>query len=464
MFILSTKQAVMDPKRRSGDGPRFTTEIRETDRSRRPREVAGYIRTTVLPRKSRLLAISVETPTVSGNCWRHPLHQPRADKPSNAPHIHAMDRSLSPSPHAFALFERRRHRALNAVHTWLLAGGSLLLLAVTAWIFGGPIGVIAAIVFGAISMAAVRRISPQMVLTMYKARPVSRAQFPEGVAIVEELGRRAGLTHAPKLFVVPSKLMNAFAVGRRDDSAIAITDALASRLTTRELAGVLAHEVSHIAHEDVKVMAFADMVSRYTSVMSTVGILSLILNIGGFAGGYEAPVPWFGVLVLVLAPTIGGLLQLALSRTREFDADLGAAMLTGDPDGLASALVKLERFQGRMWESLMLPGGRTPAPSVLRTHPPTEERVARLATFRETDGRLPLTQASGRGTQLVYRPSMVPKLRLPAGSRPGGLGTSLVDSADDGRDLDHTRPASAVPLCHGEGDPRIRLRRGGVWW
>ena len=279
---------------------------------------------------------------------------------------------LSPS----ALFEQRRHRVLNAVHTWLLAFGSLLLLAVTAWIFGGPVGLVAAIVFGAVSMAAVRRISPQMVLAMYKAQPVSRAQFPEGVAIVEELARRAGLPSAPRLFVVPSKLMNAFAVGRRDDSAIAITDALATRLTTRE-----------------------------------------------------------------------------------FDADLGAAMLTGDPDGLASALVKLERVQGRMWESLVLPGGRNPAPSVLRTHPPTAERVTRLMAFRDSDGRIPIAPAPG--AQVVHRPSMVPQLRLPPGYRGGGIGASLVEA---GGDLDHSRPARAVPLCAGEGDPRFRIRHGGVWW
>jgi heat shock protein HtpX len=155
----------------------------------------------------------------------------------------------------------------------------------------------------------------------------------------------------PRLYVVPSKMMNAFAVGRREESAIAITDALARNLTTRELAGVLAHEISHVAAEDVKVMAFADMVSRFTSLMSTVGLFSLVFNLVGFAGGYGAQVPWEGVIVLLAAPSVGGLLQMALSRTREFDADLNAAALTGDPDGLASALAKLERAQGRMWEA-----------------------------------------------------------------------------------------------------------------
>ena len=93
--------------------------------------------------------------------------------------------------------------------------------------------------------------------------------------------------------------------------------------------------------------------------------------------------PWLAVLVLLAAPTVGGLLQMALSRTREFDADLGAAMLTGDPDGLASALQKLERVQGRRWENMFLPGGRTPDPSVLRTHPLTADRIARLKALKK---------------------------------------------------------------------------------
>ncbi|WP_246666265.1 zinc metalloprotease HtpX [Aquamicrobium sp. LC103] len=353
------------------------------------------------------------------------------------------------------LLEQRRSRLRNLFHTWVLAAASLVLLAVTAWIFAGPTGLIAALIFGGISMVAIRRVSPQMVLAMYKARPVTRAQFPAGVAIVEELARRAELPAMPKLFVVPSNMMNAFAVGRREDSAIAITDALARRLSPRELTGVLAHEMSHIAHEDVKVMAFADMVSRYTSLMSTVGIFSLLVNLGGFASGNEAPVPWPAVLILVLAPTIGGLLQMALSRTREFDADLGAFMLTGDADGLASALAKLERAQGRLWESLMLPGGRIPDPSVLRTHPQTAERIARLMAYKSGEAVAPVVDI--RTPPKVSRPSIVPKLKLPP--MHGLSGMPLVEGG-----LDDAAPASDRPLCLPEGNPRIRLTRGAVWW
>ncbi|AMS39672.1 MULTISPECIES: zinc metalloprotease HtpX [Aminobacter] len=362
------------------------------------------------------------------------------------------------------LFERRRNRALNTAQTWLLGAGSLLLLGVTAWAFAGSTGILYALVFGALSMWAVRRISPQMVLSMYKARQVTPADFPAGFRIVEELARRAELPAVPKLYVIPSKMMNAFAVGRRNDAAIAVTDALARNLTPREFAGVLAHEISHIAHEDVKVMAFADMVSRFTSFMSTVGLVSLFLNLFGFAGGFGTQVPWLAVLVLLAAPTVGGLLQMALSRTREFDADLGAAILTGDPDGLASALTKLERAQGRVWENILLPSGRIPDPSVLRTHPLTADRVARLRALKTTGAPEPIVTADSAAVPHGARPSMIPKIRarpgtyLPQGAR-GFINAANTDFADD------SRPACDASLNPPDkGRPRIRVTRGGVWW
>lgn len=365
--------------------------------------------------------------------------------------------------HSINLLAHRRNHALNTLQTWLLGAGSLLLLAVTAWAFGGTSGILYALIFGAVSMWAVRRISPQMVLKMYKARQVSRADFPTGLRIVEELSRRAELPTIPRLYVVPSKMMNAFAVGRRDDAAIAVTDALARNLTPRELAGVLAHEISHIAHEDVKVMAFADMVSRFTSFMSTVGLFSLFFNLFGFAGGFRTQVPWLAVLVLLAAPTIGGLLQMALSRTREFDADLGAVTLTGDPDGLASALTKLERAQGKVWENILLPSGRIPDPSVLRTHPLTADRVARLKALKGAEIADEAAPTAATGLPRTPRPSMIPKIRPHPGTYLPGGAQGFISAANS--DLsDDTRPACETPLNPPADDPRIRVTRGGVWW
>lgn len=353
---------------------------------------------------------------------------------------------------------QNRNRLLNAVHTWLLAGGSLLLLGVTAWAFAGWTGIVWATLFGGLSLLAVSRASPAMVLKMYKARAVTRAEFPQGVDLVAELARRAGLPSAPRLHVVPSRLLNAFAVGRRDDAAIAVTDALLQRLTLRELAGVLAHEVSHIAHGDIKVMALADVVSRFTALMSTVGLFSLFFNLVAILGGMAPQVPWIAIFVLLASPTVGGLLQLALSRTREFAADLGAATLTGDPDGLASALAKLERWQGRMWEAMVLPGGRTPVPSVLRSHPRTEDRIARLMALKAVGG----ADIPAVVVQPVRRPSLVPhmpKAARMAGTLPRHPTLSFL-AAGAGGDM----PASPRALNPADGDPRIRISRGGVWW
>jgi heat shock protein HtpX len=364
---------------------------------------------------------------------------------------------------------QRSHRTLNLLHTWLLAAGSLGLLAVTAYVFAGGTGVVMALVFGALSVALVSRLSPKMVLSMYQAEPVSRRRFPEGLAILEELAQRAGLPAVPKLHVVPSHMLNAFAVGRREDSAIAITDGLIRSLTLRELAGVLAHEVSHIAHEDLRVMAFADMVSRYTSFMSTFGILTLFLNIGFMAGGYEVQIPWLAVLILVLSPTIGGLLQMALSRTREFDADLGAAMLTGDPDGLASALVKLETAQRRHWEAMMLPGGRIPDPSLLRSHPPTDQRVARLMSLKRREDT-PLGDSPAVNRRAATAGPSVPVIPGRFGRRRQEELRRLAEMLERAgirpihEGATGERPAGRDGLCQPERGPRFRIRRGGVWW
>jgi heat shock protein HtpX len=182
-------------------------------------------------------------------------------------------------------------------------------------------------------------------------------------------------------------MMNAFATGGRDDAAIVLSDGLLRRLGQREITGVLAHELAHVANGDIQVMAFADTVSRITGLLGLFGQLLLILSVPLVLLGFEAP-PLGALLVLIAGPTLSALAQLALSRNREYEADRTAAELSGDPAGLASALDKLERYQGRFWEQVMLPGRHLPDPSLLRTHPPTEERIARLMELMPGGRRL----------------------------------------------------------------------------
>ncbi len=278
--------------------------------------------------------------------------------------------------------QRRLHKLRNLAQSALLIIGMLAVLGLSAFMLWGWAGLVWAIGLTGVSLLVAPSVAPEWVMRAYGARPLHPDEFPDGYALLRRLAARAGLERLPRLYWLPTELLNAFAVGRPERAAIGLSDGLLRALTPRELAGVLAHELSHVRNDDLWIMGLADIVSRLTSLLSWIGQLLLILNLPFVVAG-EVVVPWLVVLLLVFAPTLVGLLQLALSRSREFDADLDAAALTGDPRGLASALAKLERFQGRYWEEILLPGRRMPVPSLLRTHPPTDERIRRLLDLYE---------------------------------------------------------------------------------
>jgi len=291
------------------------------------------------------------------------------------------------APYAFSPERHRSGKLRNVAHSLLLLGAMLGVLCLCAAAIWGGTGALMALLGGALGLALAPSISPEWLLSLYKAREIRARELPDLVRLLDALARRAGLPR-PRLFYVPSLALNAFAVGRPEASCIAVTHGLLTALTRRELAGVLAHELSHVRNRDLWLMMLADAIGRLTSLMSNVGLVLLVLNLPLVLTG-RAVTPWALVALLVLAPTATSLLQLALSRAREFDADLDAARLTGDPAGLASALAKLERRQGRFWEEVILPGRRMPDPSLLRTHPPSGERVRRLLELYAPAGPLP---------------------------------------------------------------------------
>jgi heat shock protein HtpX len=285
--------------------------------------------------------------------------------------------------------QQRRHKLRNLAQSVILLGGMIGLLALCGWMLFGPDGVIGMALGGALALAFSPKISPGLVLRLYRARELTPPELPEVFAVLDRLTQRAGLRHRPKLYYVPSRMLNAFAVGQREDAVIALTDGMLRSLTLRELAGVLAHETSHIRNNDLWLMGLADLVGRLTRLMTMVGLVLLILALPVWLGG-GANLPWLVIFLLVFAPQLTTLLQLALSRAREYEADLDAAGLTGDPMGLAAALAKLERFQRGVWEQILMPGYRLPEPSLLRSHPPTEQRIARL---RELQAAAPAESA-----------------------------------------------------------------------
>ena len=283
-------------------------------------------------------------------------------------HVHTIDRI------------RRRHNRRNILQSVLLLGGMLGLLAACAWLLVGAEGVLWVLLGGAIGLLLSPRVPAAAAMRWFGARRIPVHDLPAVYRAVDRLSARAALPASPALYYLPDGGLNSFAVGRREDSAIVLTDGMLRYLTLRETVAVIAHEISHIAGNDLWVMQLADTISRMTRMMSFVGVAIGLVSLPLMLLG-RADMPWLAILLLVLAPGLASLLQMALSRTREFDADMEAATLTGDPAGLAMALGKIERIIRPLWQNIVLPHGRSGEPSLLRTHPATEERIARLRSL-----------------------------------------------------------------------------------
>ena len=227
--------------------------------------------------------------------------------------------------------------------------------------------------------------SDKMVLKMYNAREVDETSAPCFYAMVRELAQRAEIP-MPKVYLIDEAAPNAFATGRSPDhAAVAATTGIVNVLTERELRGVMAHELAHVKHRDI-------LISTVSATMA--GAISMLANFAMFFGGRDEngrPAnPLAGIAVAILAPLAASVIQMAISRSREFEADRGGAEISGDPAALASALDKIHRYaQGiplpaaeahpetaQMMIMNPLSGGGLRG--LFSTHPATEERVARL--------------------------------------------------------------------------------------
>lgn len=266
----------------------------------------------------------------------------------------------------------------------------LLMTALTAGLvlLGGWVGgrggmVVALIVAGAMNLGS-WFFSDRVVLRMYRAREVGRDEAPELYAVVEGLARRAGLP-MPRVAIIPGAQPNAFATGRNPEHAVvAATEGILGILDRDELEGVMAHELAHVRHRDMLISSVAATLA---------GAIMVLARFGLFFGGGDRDRGGgaLALLVVILAPIAAMIVQAAISRSREFAADAGGAEISGKPRALASALEKLEAAA----ERVPLKGNPATAPlfivhpfrgggmlSLFRTHPPTEERVARLREMR----------------------------------------------------------------------------------
>lgn len=268
-------------------------------------------------------------------------------------------------------------KAGNLLQTALLFTGLTGLLALLGWMLAGEEGVWWSLTLTVILNLMAPRITPTLVLRLSGARFIDPRHRPDLYRLLAELARRAGLERIPHLYHLPGATPNAMAVGSGPDSAVALSDGLLGLLDRRELTGVLAHEISHIRNGDTRVMAMADAFRRLTHLLALFGQLLILLSLPILMTG-RAEISWPAMLILMAAPSLSALLQLALSRTREFNADLDAAALTGDPHGLAAALDRIEAPRRGLWKRIFFPLGNPKEPGWLRTHPETRERIHRL--------------------------------------------------------------------------------------
>lgn len=296
-----------------------------------------------------------------------------------------------------------RQRLRDALQTLVLLSAAGALGGLLGWTLLGPPGLWGLVLAPLLAVLG-RGASPRLVLRLTRASPVAPEEAPGLYQLAAGLAERARLARVPQLYYLPSRALNAFAAGGPGEPAIVVTDGLLRSLTKREVAAVLAHELGHLRADDVWVMTLADVVARITLLLSVAG-QALLLGWIVFALVSGASVPFVPLLLLVCTPALASAVELALSRTREYDADRAAAELTGDAAGLAAALEKLERFQGGWIERVFM----TRASRWLGARPSTAERTRRLRALE--DLRAPALAALDYGSGSIFdRPVVV---RLP---------------------------------------------------
>jgi heat shock protein HtpX len=276
-----------------------------------------------------------------------------------------------------------KNKIAAKVQSVILVVSLAALLGLMGWLLGG--GLLALILIGSLVMLYFfgPMMSPAFILKINSGCRLFPSEAPQLYDILQRLSRRAKLTRLPELFFLPTDAMLAFTIGSRDNAAIAVSKGLIRRLSWQELDAVLAHEISHIRHNDVQIMAFAGLTGQFTSLLSVFGQLMLLFSLPMILAG-QMMISWLAIFLLIFSPTLSSLLQLGLSRAREYNADMSAAELTGNPEALATALAKIDRFQKNLFSRLIWPMvPRLPQASWLRTHPPTKERIRRLLEVRD---------------------------------------------------------------------------------
>ena len=275
----------------------------------------------------------------------------------------------------------------NWLKTSILMAGIVALFGAIGMLLGGAVGMMIALALAAAMNVWAYWFSDKMVLKMYNAREVDETSAPQLYRMVRELAANAQLP-MPKVYLIDETQPNAFATGRNPEhAAVAATTGIMQILSERELRGVMAHELAHVKHRDTLISTISATIAGAISSIAQFGML-----FGGSSGNNENRNvhPAVAILIMIVAPLAAGLIQMAISRSREFEADRGGAQISGDPKALAAALEKIHNYAHQVPLQIAEQHPETAQMMIINplsagglrglfsTHPATEERVARL--------------------------------------------------------------------------------------
>ena len=280
----------------------------------------------------------------------------------------------------------------NQIKTTILLAVMTIFILWIGQLLGGRQGLIISLVFAAGMNFFSYWYSDKIVLRMYKAREATPAQAPEIYSIVQNLARNAGLP-TPKVYIIPQASPNAFATGRNPEHAVvAVTEGLLDIMNREELAGVLAHELAHVKNRDILIGSIAATMAGAVMMLATMARWSAIF---GGMGDEDEGVGGFGLIVMsILAPIAAVLIQTAISRSREYMADASGARFAGNNEGLALALEKLGAYSAKRPMNanpstahmfIVTPLSGQKMMRLFSTHPPLEDRIARLRGTQTPD-------------------------------------------------------------------------------
>ncbi len=287
---------------------------------------------------------------------------------------------------------------MNTLRTFTLLAGLTAIFLVAGWLVGGQAGVVIAFVLALGMNLFSYWNADKIVLRMYNAKEVDERSAPQFYGLIRQLAENANLP-MPRVYVIDTDTPNAFATGRNpENAAVAATRGLMERLTTHELAGVMAHELAHVRNRDTLTMTITATIAGAISMLANFAMFSAMFG-GAGQDEEESPMGGFGaLLVAILAPLAASLVQMAISRTREYAADRAGAEICGQPLWLASALEKIEAYaKGHEYARaernpatahmfIINPLSGKNLDSLFSTHPKTGERISRLRAMAQEGG------------------------------------------------------------------------------